>query len=190
MCLIAWKEPKKGTHIIFLSGGFLGSKRGSQTGHLGPQRVYFVFLLLALGVPHPESMKTRLFGDPDLQGQRKPNDKLVLGRRGHSAYTAKAGMLRLILLPSRWRRYCEIFRYSFSVEVIAAEGVWKLLPQSTRLTQELYSGSFFHPNPEVCQFYVLSLVRQKSPYQGNLILLTEGVKVLEIAVGAGSTENP
>ena len=36
MCLISWERTQKGTH---LSGGFWGSKTGSQTGHFRPQKV-------------------------------------------------------------------------------------------------------------------------------------------------------
>ena len=43
---------------------------------------------------------------------------------------------------------------------------------------------FSTPNPKSAVFTFGTWFRKKSPYQGNLVSLTKGVKVLEIAVGA------
>ena len=44
--------------------------------------------------------------------------------------------------------------------------------------------SFPPPTPKSADFASSTWFRKKSPYQGNLILRTKGVKVLEITVGA------
>ena len=47
MCLISWERTPKKTHTNF-SGGFGGSKTGSQTGHFRSQKVKFIVFFPAL----------------------------------------------------------------------------------------------------------------------------------------------
>ena len=56
--------------------------------------------------------------------------------------------------------------------------------RDTKSGKPNFQDHFSPPTLKSADFTFGTWVRKKSPYQGNLILLTKGVKVLEIAVGA------
>ena len=74
------------------------------------------------------------------------------------------------------RKSTRVVVLNFHCPSVGLRVTWNLVwPDQSR-----FRIVFLPPTPKVCR-----CVRKKLPHSGNLILLTKGVKVPEIAVGAG-----